>query len=86
MGSTAVHTESETTPETDLETDPVDHVHPDRLALLSAAVELQVDEDEVGLRSDAERRLWRVLTEEFETFVARIGPVWTAEQVDDDHC
>lgn len=61
---------------------PLEQIHPDRVALLSAAVELQVDVDDAGLRSEAEHRLWRILTEEYEALVARIGPVWVADGAD----
>ena len=46
---------------------------------LAAAVELQVDEEDVQLRSPAERELWKALQEEFQAFVARFGPVWIAD-------
>lgn len=60
---------------------PADTVDPDRHALLAAAVELEIDEEDVGLRSAAERELWESLQVEFQAFVARIGPVWIADDL-----
>lgn len=53
---------------------------PRRLATLRAAVELEVDEEELTLDSDEERRLWSELREEFQAFVSKIGPVWIADR------
>ena len=59
-------------------TAPAPPLHP-RFADLSAAVELGVEADEVGLRSHVERQLWVALQQEFEAFVAKMGPVWIAD-------
>ncbi len=49
------------------------------MAAISVAVELEVDEDEIGFESDEEHLLWESLRDEFQAFVAKIGPVWIAE-------
>ena len=54
-------------------------IGPRRIAALTAAAELQVDEEELEFESEAERLLWESLQEEFQAFVAKIGPVWIAE-------
>lgn len=54
-------------------------VCPRRMATLTAAAELEVDEEELEFESEAERLLWESLREEFQAFVAKIGPVWIAE-------
>lgn len=56
-----------------------DVICPRRLQALSAAVELGVDEDDFVFESDDERRLWEDLRDEFQAFVAKIGPVWIAD-------
>lgn len=56
-----------------------DNFCPRRVASLSAAVELQVDPDDLNFESEAERVLWEDLREEFEAFVSKIGPVWIAD-------
>lgn len=52
---------------------------PRRFAALSAAVELEVDRDDLEFRSDDELRLWESLRDEFQAFVSKIGPVWIAD-------
>ncbi|MEM8922982.1 MAG: hypothetical protein AAGD35_05725 [Actinomycetota bacterium] len=42
------------------------------------AVELEVDAEEFGVRTSAERRLWEELVGEFEDRVAREGRSWVA--------
>lgn len=56
-----------------------DVVCPRRFATLSAAVELQVDPEDLSFESSAERALWEELQEEFRAFVAKVGPVWIAD-------
>lgn len=56
-----------------------DVICPRRLAALTAAVELEVDPDEVHFESREERLLWEDLREEFQSFVTKIGPVWIAD-------
>ncbi len=53
---------------------------PRRLASLSAAVELEVEEDELEFSSEEERELWASLRDEFQAFVAKVGPVWIADR------
>ena len=50
-----------------------------RLASLTAAVELEVEEEELEFASDEERELWASLRDEFQAFVAKVGPVWIAD-------
>jgi hypothetical protein len=54
-------------------------IPPERVAALTVAAELQVDEEELALTGDSEHRLWEELRAEFEELVARIGPVWIAD-------
>ena len=60
-------------------TDSTAPVRPARLELLSAAVELGVDREEITFESPEERRLWEDLEQEFQAFVTKIGPVWIAD-------
>lgn len=50
-----------------------------RRELLSAAVELGVDQEDMTFASREERLLWEDLEREFHAFVAKIGPVWIAD-------
>lgn len=50
-----------------------------RRELLSAAVELGVDAEDITFTSNEERLLWEALEREFQAFVAKIGPVWIAD-------
>ena len=52
---------------------------PRRHAALHAAVELEVDREDVAFQSEAEQLLWEDLQEDFQAFVAKIGPVWIAD-------
>lgn len=54
-------------------------ISPQRVAALSAAVELEVDEEELAFASAAERAVWEELQAEFQALVAKIGPVWIAD-------
>lgn len=49
-----------------------------RIAAMERAVELEVDAEEFGLRSVAERTVWDELVVEFEARVAREGRSWVA--------
>jgi hypothetical protein len=50
-----------------------------RRELLSAAVELGVDREDITFASREEQLLWEDLEREFHEFVAKIGPVWIAD-------
>ncbi|MGB5756521.1 MAG: hypothetical protein WBM50_06375 [Acidimicrobiales bacterium] len=50
-----------------------------RLVSLTAAVELEVEEDELEFASDEERELWASLRDHFQALVAKVGPVWIAD-------
>lgn len=52
---------------------------PAREELLSAAVELGVDPEDITFHSLAEQLLWEDLQREFQAFVAKVGPVWIAD-------
>lgn len=51
----------------------------ERIEAMERAVELDVDRDEFGLRSAAERTLWDELVAEHELRCRRQGPVWVAD-------
>lgn len=50
----------------------------ERVGALVRAVELEVDREDVELRSPAEERLWHELELEFEALVAKLGRIWVA--------
>jgi hypothetical protein len=50
-----------------------------RMTEMMRAVELQVDAEDFGLRSGAERVAWDELVAEFELRCEREGPVWVAD-------
>lgn len=50
-----------------------------RRELLSAAVELGVDREDMTFNSREEQLLWEDLEREFRDFVAKVGPVWIAD-------
>ncbi len=52
---------------------------PRRLAELTSAVELGVDPEDFRFESEDERALWEDLRDEFQAFVAKVGPVWIAD-------
>lgn len=54
-------------------------IEPQRLHALATAVELEVDEAEIEFESAFEVEIWQSLRDEFEEFVAKIGPVWIAD-------